>query len=215
MKPVQLFEVRAAIPRETGWLSERERERLSTFRLPNRRHDFRSGRWTAKRALARAFDMPEDLETLARLDIRPDDRGAPHPYLGDERLPCDLSLSHRSGATLCALDVEGSQIGCDVEWVEPRSREFEAHFMNEAERRWLEGLAPVARAEAANLLWSAKESALKGLHRGLDIDVRSIEVELHQGPDRKLSIHVPHTPHPMRGSWQRHEGWLLTVARAG
>src|SRR5581483_1022133 len=65
-------------------------------------------------------------------------------------------------------------VGCDLEVVEPRSAGFVHDFLTRGERDW------VARHTdpdaAANLVWSAKESALKVLRTGLRRDTRSVEI---------------------------------------
>ncbi len=211
MKPGLWLEVGAAIPRELDWLADGERERLAAMRFPRRRHDFRRGRWAVKRALARALALPETRESLAQLEVRADGRGAPFACLRGERLPCDLSLSHRAGAALCAVAPAGTRIGCDVEWVEPRSRAFARHFLAANDRRWLDSLPEPSRAEAANLLWSARESAVKAFGTGLDVDVRTLEVRVTEDRTR-FDVRALRTGQALHGRWGRHRGWLWTVA---
>lgn len=205
------LEARAPLPRESDWLAPGERERLAAMRFPRRRHDFRRGRWTAKRALARTLRLPETSEGLSELEVCADDRGAPYARRRGERVPCDLSLSHRAGAALCAIGSANSRIGCDIEWVEPRSRAFALHFLTAGERGWLESLPTGSRAEASNLLWSAKESVVKALGTGLDIDVRRLSVQL-SAEGRHFAVAVPCVGETLRGRWGRHEGWLWTLA---
>jgi len=211
VRPRVLLEARAELPRELGWLAAGERERLAAMRLPRRRNDFRRGRWTAKRAVARVFGVPETAEALSEIEICADDRGAPYARRRGERLPCEMSLSHRAGAALCAVADERQRIGCDIEWVEPRSRAFALHFLTAEERRWLDGLAPGTRHEAANLLWSAKESAVKTLGTGLDLDVRTLGVHVSLEGRRRVRVEVPGVPEPLHGCWGRHAGWLYTL----
>ena len=70
-------------------------------------------------------------------------------------------------------------VGCDLELVEPRTPGFVADFLTAAEQR-LVASRPTGdeRDAAANLIWSAKESALKVLRTGLRRDTRSVEVAL-------------------------------------
>ncbi len=211
MKPGLWLEVGAAIPRELDWLASGERKRLAAMRFPRRRHDFRRGRWTAKRALVQALALPETAESLSQLEVRADERGAPHARLRGRRLPCSLSLSHRAGAALFAVVPGSARIGCDVEWVEPRSRAFVRHFLNEGDRRWLESLPAGSRAEAANLLWSARESVVKALGTGLDVDVRTLIVRASLARPR-FEVTVPHEGVTLHGRWGRHRDWLWTLA---
>jgi 4'-phosphopantetheinyl transferase len=214
MRPLVRFEVGAALPRELDWLSPSERARLAAMRFPRRRHDFRRGRWTAKRALLCALgETPhEPLAALAEIDICADDRGAPHALQRGRALPCDLSLSHRAGAALCVIGGRGTRVGCDVEWIEARSPAFERCFLAESERRWLDAQPGATRARAANLLWSAKESALKALHIGLDVDTRSVLVRFSSVEDRGFRVSVPGFETPLYGRWRTRGRWIWTLA---
>ena len=68
-------------------------------------------------------------------------------------------------------------LGCDLELVEPRSDRFVADYLTAAEQQLVLGAGP-ERDLVANLIWSAKESALKVLRVGLRRDTRSVEVTL-------------------------------------
>ena len=78
-------------------------------------------------------------------------------------VPRSISLGDRAGFGLCALAGPGVRLGCDLERVERRSEAFVADYFTECERAlWLR--APRAeRSRLANLVWSAKESAVKAL----------------------------------------------------
>ncbi|MGH0030185.1 MAG: 4'-phosphopantetheinyl transferase family protein [Myxococcota bacterium] len=210
MKPLLWLERAASPPREPDWLSPGERERLARVRLPARRRDFRRGRWTAKRAIAHALGGIGQGD-FAALDVRADARGAPRAFFRGRPLDCELSISHRSGGVLCLVGAAGSLPGCDLERCEERSPAFERHFLDDAERDWLGGLADGARAQAANLLWSAKESALKALRIGLDVDTRSVRV--HPASDgASLRVDVPGHVGPLRGRWGACGGFVWTIA---
>ncbi len=212
MRPGLTFEVPRSLPRETTWLSKGERARLASMRFPRRRHDFRLGRWTAKRALARRFGLSESLPSLGEIEIRAGERGAPRAFLGGEAMDCDVSLSHRQGAVLFAIGPRGSRVGCDVEWIEERSQAFVATFLSAAERRWLSGLSPAARSGGANLLWSAKESALKALGTGLDVDLRQVEVRLSEDAGQGVRVVIPCRGESLSGCWGQQGDWLWTLA---
>ena len=207
-----LLEAGETPPRELDWLADGERERLRGMRFPRRRHDFRCGRWTAKRALARVVGIPETPERLAELEVRADGRGAPTAWLRGEPLPHELSLSHRAGAVFCVVGGPGSRVGCDVEWVEPRSPEFVRHMLTQAEQRWLQRLPAEAQHEAANLIWSAKESALKATRIGLDVDVRALGLHVQTEGDGRFWIQLPAAAELLHGCWGRHGDWVWTIA---
>ncbi len=213
MRPVALLEVDVVPPRESDWLAPGERARLAAMRFPRRRHDFRQGRWTAKRALARALGgATERRGALSGIEIRPGERGAPEALRNGRPLPLDLSLSHRAGAALCVVGERGSVVGCDLEWTEPRSEAFERCFLADTERAWLEGRPAGERARAANLIWSAKESALKALRVGLDVDTRAVPVFVSDGGERRFRVRVPGFGPPLEGRWGTHGPWIWTIA---
>ena len=69
-------------------------------------------------------------------------------------------------------------VGCDLELVEPRSALFVRDYFTAAERERVAAAPAREHDELANLIWCAKESALKVLRTGLRRDTRSVEVEL-------------------------------------
>ena len=89
------------VPEGEDWLGPRERRLLAAFDGERRRADWRLGRWTAK------------LLTGADVEILPAGDGAPEPWRGDERLPLSLSISHRRGRAMAAMDA--TPVGCDLE----------------------------------------------------------------------------------------------------
>ena len=70
--------------------------------------------------------------------------------------------------------------------------------------------------EAANLIWSAKEAALKVQQVGLRVDTRTVEVEITGGQqvDGWSSMTVTGNDGPMPGWWRRAGVFLLTIAYA-
>src|SRR3954453_10565833 len=88
----------ADVPADDAWLGARERAVLAGLRVPKRRADWRLGRWTAKCALGAWLGTdPIEIAVLAASD------GAPEAWLGDERLPVSISISHRGGRALAAV----------------------------------------------------------------------------------------------------------------
>ena len=160
---------------EPDWLSARELERMAQLRIPKRRDDWRLGRWTAKNATAAYLHLPHDRATLRTIEIHPANSGAPAVFLANQPAPVSISLSHRAGRAICAIAPAGRKLGCDLEFVEPRSEAFLADYFT-AREQGLIAQAGDARLRVIALLWSAKESTLKALQEGLRIDPRSIEV---------------------------------------
>ena len=182
MKVYWLEQTEADLPGENDWLSASEAARLTNFRFPRRRADWRLGRWTAKVAVAAYLNAPNCPRALASIEIRPAPSGAPEVFVANQPADVTISLSHRGGVAACAVAQSGAVLGCDLELVEPRSEAFISDYFTSEEQ------ALVAQAETADrfrlvaLLWSAKESALKALHTGLRLDTRSVIVRLDERP---------------------------------
>jgi 4'-phosphopantetheinyl transferase len=158
-----------------GWLTEAERGVLATLRVPKRRADWRLGRWVAKKAVADAVGAHwlsrDSIEILATPGGRPAcriRRPGPWPRVA-------LSLSHSGGTGFAAALRDPALLGCDVEQVAGRSEAFVTDYFTAEEGAWIRSV-PAERALRANLLWSAKESALKAMGEGLRLDPRSVRV---------------------------------------
>ena len=129
-----------------------------------------------------------------------------------------ISLTDRAGCAACLVAEAPAAIGCDLELVEPRSDAFVADYLTGPERD-LVASAGQARDVAANLIWSAKESALKVLRTGLRRDTRSVEVSV---PDLTPAEHV-WSAFSVRtaegtvfaGWWRRSGSFLLTTCARG
>ena len=96
--------------------------------------------------------------------------------------------------------------------VEPRTPGFVRDFLTGAEQTYVAGQSDPQLA--VNLLWSAKESALKVLRTGLRRDSRSMAVTVEEGqPDAwsRLTVHASGGP-TLPGWWRRDGHYLLTVA---
>jgi 4'-phosphopantetheinyl transferase len=164
-------------PPTDDWLSQNEAVRLSSFRFAKRRADWRLGRWTAKRAVAACLKLPNDLQSLSRIEIIPASTGQPEVVLRDRAETVTISISHRSGIAMCAVALGHARLGCDLEMIEPRSDAFVADYFTVKEQERIAQASSEERLLLASLLWSAKESALKALQVGLRADTRSVEVK--------------------------------------
>jgi hypothetical protein len=86
------------------------------------------------------------------------------------------SRSRTSGGRgLAVVAAPGVPFGADLETVEPRSPAFMEDFFLASERAWVGSHPESARAAAATLVWSVKESVLKALRTGLREDTRAVE----------------------------------------
>jgi 4'-phosphopantetheinyl transferase len=166
----------AYLPAGNEWLSASETAQLSTFRFAKRRNDWRLGRWTAKVALARYFQLPANPQVLSSIEIRAASSGAPEVFFQNKPAKAAISLSHRSGIAACAVASSTAVLGCDLEIIEPRSDAFLSDYFTAEEQSFVREAAGGDRSRLLALLWSAKESALKALRTGLRLDTRSVTV---------------------------------------
>ena len=180
--------------------------------VAKRRADWRLGRWTAKRVVARLGSAGDP----ARVSILADASGAPVASNDGNRLALTVSISHAAGHGLCMVVPAPYAMGCDIEAIAERSAAFVGDYFTVAEQ------AAVASADArlqpilATLVWSAKEAALKALREGLRLDTRAVEVVLGRGPTaahwQPMTVIVPATNRRFAGWWRREQDFVLTVA---
>lgn len=206
------------LPPEGGWLSAGERSRVAGLRYPKRRTDVLLGRWALKHAVARFLGWPDEPGMLARIEARPAPGGAPRLFVDGQPVPHGVSLTDRAGCAVCLVAGQPTAVGCDVELVEPRSDAFIRDYLTWAEYRFVTGAGP-SRNALANLIWSAKESALKVLGTGLRRDTRSVEVTVADPspPDRTWSVLQVRTAEGdvFPGWWRRSGAFLLTACWPG
>jgi 4'-phosphopantetheinyl transferase len=176
-----LEQTEAGVPAENDWLHASESVCVNGMRFAKRRTDWRLGRWTAKCAVASFLKVPADHQTLAKIEIRPASCGAPEVFFANQPAAVTVSISHRSGAALCAVTLSGGELGCDQEMIEPRSEAFLADYFTPDEQALVAQVGAPERSRLVALLWSAKESALKALRQGLRLDTRSVVVSLGEG----------------------------------
>jgi 4'-phosphopantetheinyl transferase len=202
------------LPAAADWLSAAERSRGTALRFAKRRTDFLLSRWTLKLAVANVLGWPADPAVLTRIEVRPAPGGAPRLYVDGRAAGRGVSLTDRAGCAVCLVAGCAVDLGCDVEIVEPRSDAFVRDYLTEAEQR-LVGAAGPARDMAANLVWSAKESALKVLGTGLRRDTRSVEVAVAElsPPQRTWSaLRVRTAQGEVFPGWWRQSGAFLVTA---
>jgi 4'-phosphopantetheinyl transferase len=209
----------AALPAHTRWLSAAEAARAAAARHTKRRTEFLLRRLAVKSAVAAVADLPAGEAALARVEVRNAASGAPYVLVDGAAGRFEVSATDRAGWAVCLVgEPSTGPLGCDLELVEPRSDAFLTDFLTESERRYVASRpGDQARHAAANLVWSAKESALKALRTGLDRDTRDLEVTVHDGPDgRWAPLRVGLAGGAVVSGWWRRDGrFLLTVAATG
>ena len=223
-RTVAVWEARARaldVPDHDGWLTPAERAVRSSLRPGPRRSDWLLGRWVAKRAVARALAKSSGPVDVSRVEVMAAVDGAPEIRRSPKTIGA-ISLSHRAGHGFAVARLEGATLGCDVELVEPRTARFVQDYFTPAERDLAAAAGAAERDLVVNLVWSAKESALKALRCGLRADTRSVEVCL---PSLRSAVSKPEAWHPMtvrlrdggrlRGCWSHSDGFIRTVVADG
>lgn len=206
------------LPGEPVWLSPSELERLGRLRFTKRRQEYLLSRWAAKRTVAALVGIGSSPSELARIEALNHPGGAPYVLVDGEPPGLDVSLTDRAGWAVCLAGAEGSArggtLGVDLEIVEPRSAGFVRDFLTEAEQRVVNTCDAEERDAAANLLWSAKEAALKVLRVGLRADTRSMEVALGEPAraDGWAAMRITGHGQVFPGWWRRDGRFLLTIA---
>lgn len=184
------------------------------MRFRKRRDEARLARFTAKTTVAMALGLPTDADRLRDVRIRNAADGAPEVSIGDRPAPLVIAMTDRADWSVAAVLSGTARIGCDLELVEPRTPAFVADYFTEAEQSWVK--AADAPDLASNLIWSAKESALKVLRTGLRRDTRSVEVSASFTSDpgwHPLTVRLREGG-SFPGWWIRHGQFLLTMAAA-
>jgi 4'-phosphopantetheinyl transferase len=208
------------LPEGTQWLTAAEAQRAAGMRFTKRRTEYLVRRLAAKTAVATALGLGVDPSDLGRVAVLNRLSGAPYVLVDDQPLGLDVSLTDRAGWGVCLVGPDLGAVGCDVELAEPRSAAFVADFLTPHEQDLVRGAAdPDDGHLLANLVWSAKESALKVLRTGLRRDTRTVEVHLGAAappaPDGWAPLQVRTEDRGvLPGWWHRAGPWLLTVAYA-
>lgn len=215
-----------AVPEGHGWLSDRERQRHDRMRFAKRRTEFLVSRYAAKLALARCLDHPVAPTDLAHLEVARKPTGAPLALAGDRPAPVAVSQTDRADWAVCVVlgpPAGTAAVGCDLELVEPRSPGFVRDYLTPDEQARVADAGAAGHDLMANLLWSAKESALKVLETGLRRDTRSVEVDVDPAAPATPDAGDPTAPgwrpltvRPTEGGvfpgwWQQAGRFLLTV----
>jgi len=209
------------VPMDDAWLAPAEAARLARWRYTKRRTEYRLRRWVGKQAVAAVAGLDPAPDRLAAIEVLNRPGGAPYVQVDGEPLAVDVSLTDRAGWAVCLVGTRTSgepglaSVGVDLEIVEPRSDGFVADFLTGAERDHVRSRpTPDERHAAANIIWSAKESALKVLRTGLRADTRTVEVTL--GPAFRADGWAPLEVCEVSGrrfpGWWRRDGvFVLTV----
>jgi 4'-phosphopantetheinyl transferase len=195
------------VPPGQQWLTGAEASRASRMRFTKRRNEYLVRRYAGKCAVAAAVGLPADPASLGRIGVLNRRTGAPYVEVDGRTLGLDISLTDRAGWAVCLVGPDLGAVGVDLEIVEPRSAGFVSDFLTSAEQAVVAGApGPDGHDAAANLIWSAKESALKVLRTGLRADTRTVEVVLED----------PASVSTEAGAWAgRADGWQRLAVSSG
>jgi 4'-phosphopantetheinyl transferase len=133
-----------------------------------------------------------------------------------EQAPIAVSMTDRADWAVCVVGPGDRAVGCDLELVEDRSDAFVRDWFTPAEQDLVVAAdTGEGRQLVANLVWSAKESALKVLQTGLRRDTRSVEVDVvdaagHARWARLVVRSEEGVAFP--GWWRRYGDFVLTFA---
>ncbi|MFV9506724.1 MAG: 4'-phosphopantetheinyl transferase family protein [Oscillochloridaceae bacterium umkhey_bin13] len=205
-------------PAET-WLSPPELARLGELRVVKRRDDWLLGRWTAKRLAQQVLGGTENPPALSQFTIHPAADGAPELWREGQPVPRSISISHSHGQALCALGVEGSRVGADIERVNLQAPDFLRDYLTTAEHTLLASASPAARPTLAIAIWSAKEAVLKALRLGLTVDTLRLSCLVPLDPNANQTW-VPFTVDcdpqlcaaAITGWWRLDDPFVMTLA---
>lgn len=205
-----------ALPAGEQWLAPAEAASLAGLRFTKRRTEYLLRRLVAKHAVAAVTGRPPNPTALAGIEVRNAPSGAPYVCVDGAPIEVGVSISDRAGWAVCVTSPTGPlAVGCDLELVEPRTPGFVRDFFTAAEQRWIASRAAGdERDMGANLVWSAKESALKVLRTGLRRDTRTVEVTVAAPrADGWGELTVRASEGTVFPGWWRREGrFLLTFA---
>ena len=196
------------VPGDDSWVDDSMAARLAALTYEKRYSEVRLARWTAKRAVA--MTLQRSVDSLREVQVRNAPDGAPEVFIGGHQVPAVIAMTDRADWAVCMVAPGTARIGCDLELVEPRSRAFVADYLTTSEQ---EAVAAAPEPNVmANLIWSAKESALKVLRTGLRRDTRTVEVRLlPTGRDGWESLEVSdRSGRILPGWWIRYGEFVLT-----
>lgn len=202
------------IPDGTDWLGPWERDRLARMTYAKRRIEYLTSRYAAKHAIRRALDLEH--RPLADVEIRHRIGGAPMAIVDGEEPPLSISMTDRAGWAACLTLSSATAVGIDLEVVEPRTPAFVRDYFTPAEQQLVADAQNEEQVQVlANLIWSAKESALKVLRVGLRRDTRTVEVTFdgQQPSEGWLPVTIRAVEgRSFPGWWRRFGAFLLSVA---
>ncbi len=202
------------VPATKDWLHPSEQTVAAGFKFSKKRNDWLLGRWTAKNTVKAFLKKSHPGLTFSQIEVRAAEDGAPEVFVEHGPLPVFISLSHSNGVGFCTIAQPGTALGCDVEKIEPRSDAFIDDYFTKEEIAGFTAFSGKPEL-CANLIWSAKESALKAIRSGLRIDPLLVEVNFNHSPNfenwQKLEVNAPRLSKRFFGYWKADDDFVNTV----
>ena len=155
-------------------LSEEEKRAYRKLTIPKRREEWLASRILAKCLVTKVF-AERDLG-MCEVEVHKEASGMPFIVLDGKRVG-RLSLSHSGKAAVIAFSPDSNaRVGVDIERLEERTTQMTDLFFTPHESRWVASFEGYQLALAQNLVWSAKESYLKAIGKGLHLDTRKVAI---------------------------------------
>ncbi len=176
----------ASVPPDDEWLVGEEVAKSAQLQVIKRRMSWRLGRFTAKSALCQWAPA----SCLRDWEIRSAADGAPEVWRDGAAMPVAISLSHRRGRGLCVLASaevgieEVPSVGCDLEFLEPRSEAFVRDYFTRSERAYIHALGrqpPLMVSRAVeDAMAIAETNGTSGLGQAQKSEVSSTSPEVRK-----------------------------------
>jgi 4'-phosphopantetheinyl transferase len=211
-----------------GLLSVEETAVFDRFKRLKRRQDWLLGRWTAKHLLQEVIHRDRGQRiALDAFSILPGVDGAPMANFDSSFTvhgsPFTISISHSHGTSFCAVVARSNwPLGADIERIESRSANFIAGYFTEEEQEQIRRAVPEMQDVLLTAIWSAKEVALKAIHKGLRVDTRSVSCQIEAPEELPKAwrpyctrwVRKPDIMHPpeLRSWWMISGQYVLTLA---
>lgn len=175
-------------------LTEWECAYADSRKIPKRRIDFLSGRIAGKRAVSEYLNITGqaggESPGFNDIEIRKTDSGAPAVCIMNEKSDLLISISHsgRYAVSMVSDLMHYRGIGIDVEMIEERDNSFLSVAFSDAEIARLRreqknpsGDSGKGMDDEITRHWTIKESMLKSLGIGLNVDLRDIDIKDGEG----------------------------------
>lgn len=149
------------------WLGQAERAEIESFGHPERREEFVTGRAALRLLLSELNGIAPD-----EVGLRTADDGAVEARAPDAP---SVSLAH-TGPHAVAVAAP-HPIGVDIETIQPRREDLHRFLLHPDEYHIMDEL-DLRRAELLVLLWTIKESTLKGLRTGFRRSPKTLRLSI-------------------------------------